>query len=37
MEEEKIENIVMLLQGALRAEEKVGLKMNSPGRGLTAS
>jgi ATP phosphoribosyltransferase len=25
---EKIENIAMLLQGALRAEEKVGLKMN---------
>jgi len=30
----KIENIVMLLQGALRAEEKVGLKMNSPRKGL---
>ena len=25
-----MENIVMLLQGALRAEEKVGLKMNTP-------
>jgi ATP phosphoribosyltransferase len=30
----KIENIVMLLQGALRAEEKVGLKMNTPRKGL---
>jgi ATP phosphoribosyltransferase len=30
----KIENIVMLLQGALRAEEKVGLKMNTPLKGL---
>jgi ATP phosphoribosyltransferase len=29
---EKIENIALLLQGALRAEEKVGLKMNV-GRG----
>ena len=30
----KIENIVMLLQGALRAEEKVGLKMNAPRKQL---
>lgn len=27
---EKIENLVMLLQGAIQAEEKVGLKMNVP-------
>jgi len=31
---EKIENIVLLLQGALSAEEKVGLKMNVPKRNL---
>ena len=30
----KIENIVMLLKGALAAEEKVGLKMNVPGSSL---
>jgi ATP phosphoribosyltransferase len=30
----KMENIVMLLQGALAAEEKVGLKMNVPGRSI---
>ena len=30
----KIENIVMLLQGALRAEAKVGLKMNAPRKKL---
>jgi ATP phosphoribosyltransferase len=30
----KMENIVMLLQGALAAEEKVGLKMNVPGRSV---
>ncbi len=30
----KIENIVMLLQGAITAEEKVGLKMNVPQKGL---
>jgi ATP phosphoribosyltransferase len=29
---QKMENIVMLLQGALAAEEKVGLKMNVPER-----
>jgi ATP phosphoribosyltransferase len=31
----KIENMAMLLQGALSAEEKVGLKMNVPQRSLT--
>ena len=30
----KIENIVMLLQGAIAAEEKVGLKMNVPAKAL---
>jgi len=30
----KMENIVMLLKGALAAEEKVGLKMNVPARAL---
>lgn len=30
----KMENIVMLLKGALAAEEKVGLKMNVPGSSL---
>ena len=30
----KIENIMMLLKGALVAEEKVGLKMNVPRKGL---
>jgi len=30
----KMENIVMLLRGALAAEEKVGLKMNVPARAL---
>jgi ATP phosphoribosyltransferase len=30
----KMENIVMLLKGALAAEEKVGLKMNVPGGSL---
>jgi ATP phosphoribosyltransferase len=30
----KMDNIVMLLQGALAAEEKVGLKMNVPGRSM---
>jgi len=31
---QKIENVAMLLQGALRAEEKVGLKMNVERSGL---
>jgi len=31
---QKMENIVLLLQGALRAEEKVGLKMNVPEKSL---
>ncbi len=31
---QKIENIVLLLQGALSAEEKVGLKMNVPEKSL---
>lgn len=31
---QKIENLVMLLQGALAAEEKVGLKMNVPSKSL---
>jgi ATP phosphoribosyltransferase len=31
----KIENMAMLLQGALAAEEKVGLKMNVPQKSLT--
>ncbi len=31
---QKMENIVMLLKGALSAEEKVGLKMNVPQRSL---
>jgi ATP phosphoribosyltransferase len=31
---QKMENIVMLLKGALAAEEKVGLKMNVPARAL---
>jgi len=31
---QKMENIVMLLQGALAAEEKVGLKMNVPASSL---
>jgi len=31
---QKMENIVMLLKGALAAEEKVGLKMNVPERSL---
>jgi len=31
---QKMENIVMLLRGALAAEEKVGLKMNVPARAL---
>jgi ATP phosphoribosyltransferase len=31
---QKMENIVLLLQGALAAEEKVGLKMNVPSRSL---
>ena len=31
---QKMENIVLLLQGALAAEEKVGLKMNVPQRSL---
>ncbi len=31
---EKMENIVVLLTGAIRAEEKVGLKMNAPIREL---
>jgi ATP phosphoribosyltransferase len=31
---QKMENIVMLLKGALAAEEKVGLKMNVPTRAL---
>jgi len=31
---QKIENIVMLLKGALAAEEKVGLKMNVPEKSL---
>lgn len=31
---QKMENIVLLLQGALAAEEKVGLKMNVPERSL---
>lgn len=31
---QKMENIVMLLKGALAAEEKVGLKMNVPARSL---
>lgn len=30
MEKEKMQDIAMLLQGALLAEEKVGLKMNVP-------
>lgn len=30
----KIENIVLLLQGAIAAEEKVGLKMNVPAKAL---
>ncbi len=33
---EKIENIAMLLQGALRADHIVGLKMNIPGGNLEA-
>ncbi len=31
---EKIENIAMLLQGAIDAEEKVGLKLNAPKKNL---
>ena len=31
---QKMENIVMLLRGALAAEEKVGLKMNAPAKSL---
>ena len=31
---QKMENIVLLLQGALAAEEKVGLKMNAPAKSL---
>ena len=31
---EKIENIAMLLQGAIDAEEKVGLKLNAPKKSL---
>jgi ATP phosphoribosyltransferase len=31
---EKIENLVMLLQGAINAEEKVGLKLNVPKKSL---
>lgn len=31
---EKMENLVMLLQGAIQAEEKVGLKMNVPKKSL---
>ncbi len=31
---QKMENIVLLLRGALSAEEKVGLKMNAPRRSL---
>ena len=33
---QKIENVAMLLTGALRAQEKVGLKMNVPRSGLDA-
>jgi ATP phosphoribosyltransferase len=33
---EKIENIAMLLNGAITAEEKVGLKMNVPKKKLSA-
>lgn len=33
---QKIENIAMLLQGAIEAREKVGLKMNAPRRNLEA-
>jgi ATP phosphoribosyltransferase len=33
---QKIENVAMLLMGALRAQEKVGLKMNVPRSGLDA-
>ena len=33
---EKIENIAMLLQGALKADHIVGLKMNIPQEGLDA-
>ncbi len=33
---EKIENLAMLLQGAINAEEKVGLKMNVPKKNLKA-
>jgi len=32
--QQKMENIVLLLKGALAAEEKVGLKMNVPGKSL---
>lgn len=31
---QKMENLVLLLRGALAAEEKVGLKMNVPGKAL---
>jgi ATP phosphoribosyltransferase len=31
---QKMENLVLLLQGALAAEEKVGLKMNAPAKSL---
>ncbi|GBD98638.1 ATP phosphoribosyltransferase [bacterium BMS3Abin07] len=34
---QKIENMVMLLKGALEAEERVGLKMNIPESGLKKS
>ncbi len=33
---EKIENLAMLLQGAIQAEEKVGLKLNAPKNNLAA-
>jgi len=33
---EKLENISILLQGALRARSKVGLKMNAPEEALAA-
>lgn len=34
LEEKKIEDMVLLLKGALAAEEKVGLKMNVPRKKL---
>src|SRR5262249_31346302 len=33
---ERIENIAVLLQGAINAREKVGLKLNAPRAGLEA-